>query len=136
MVRAGPRRITVIDDAVAQKKFRQAMSESHQISASILTGTDQITGRLLFHRRNCNLDDFAQPEHRARCKASRASVLTRSPAGLCSFDGAITAHSIPARLRDRYKPNPVGPASYTTFTGPGSDATSREFRRDPNIIVV
>ena len=35
---------------------------------------------------------------RARCAASRASVLTRSPAGRCSFDGAATTHSIPASL--------------------------------------
>jgi hypothetical protein len=33
----------------------------------------------------------------ARCAASRASVLTRSPAGRCSFEGAATTHSIPLR---------------------------------------
>ena len=48
---------------------------------------------------------------RARCTASRASVLTRSPAGRCSFDGAATSHRIPAAVSARDSPNPVGPAS-------------------------
>ena len=48
---------------------------------------------------------------RARWMASLASVLTRSPAGFCSFDGATTSHRIPAAVRCRYNPKPVGPAS-------------------------
>ncbi|GAB6919805.1 hypothetical protein JCM9803A_02870 [Rhodococcus erythropolis] len=77
-MRAGPRRTTGLDDALPQKKFRQTMSASHQIPASILTGTgtgtgtDQITGRLLLHRRNSDLDDLAQPEQpcQMQCVAS------------------------------------------------------------------
>ena len=48
---------------------------------------------------------------RAKWIASLASVLTRSPAGFCNFDGATTSHRIPAAVSDRYKPKPVGPAS-------------------------
>ena len=48
---------------------------------------------------------------RARCTASLASVLTRSPEGRCSFDGAATTHRIPAAVSARASPNPVGPAS-------------------------
>ncbi len=33
--------------------------------------------------------------NRARCIASRASVLTRSPDGRCSFEGVATSHRIP-----------------------------------------
>ncbi len=47
----------------------------------------------------------------ARCTASLASVLTRSPDGRCSFDGAATTHRTPAAVSARYNPNPVGPAS-------------------------
>ena len=44
--------------------------------------------------------------NRARCRASRASVLTRSPAGRCSFDGAATTHSIPAADQEPGQPEP------------------------------
>ena len=49
--------------------------------------------------------------NRARCTASLASVLTRSPEGRCSFEGAATTHRIPSAFRARASPNPVGPAS-------------------------
>jgi hypothetical protein len=39
------------------------------------------------------------------------SVLTRSPAGRCSFEDATTSHRSPASVNARYRPNPVGPAS-------------------------
>src|SRR5450756_687102 len=58
--------------------------------------------------------------NRARCWASLASVLTRSPDGRCSFDGAATTHRMLWSVRNRASPEPVGPASYTTATGPGS----------------
>ena len=61
-MRTSPRRTTRIDNALPQKKFRQAMSASHQIPASILTGTDQISGCLLFYRRDRDLDDLVQSE--------------------------------------------------------------------------
>jgi hypothetical protein len=59
--------------------------------------------------------------NRAKCRASRASVLTPSPEGRCSFEGAATTQSIPAASRNRAKAKPVGPASYITVAGPGSD---------------
>ncbi len=49
--------------------------------------------------------------NRAKCTASLASVLTRSPEGRCSFDGAATTHRTPAASNARASPNPVGPAS-------------------------
>jgi len=58
---------------------------------------------------------------RARCRASRVSVLTRSPVGRCSFEGAASTQVTPFVSRHRANPNPVGPASYMTATGPGSD---------------
>src|SRR4051794_39499372 len=48
---------------------------------------------------------------RARCRASRTSVFTRSPHGRCNLDGAATWQSIPCLARYRARPNPVGPAS-------------------------
>ena len=60
---------------------------------------------------------------RANNNASRASVLTRSPGARRIFDGAATSHRIPAAVRSRARPNPVGPASYVTATGPGSSAS-------------
>jgi hypothetical protein len=39
------------------------------------------------------------------------SVLTRSPRGRCSFDGAATWQSMPSPVRNRASPKPVGPAS-------------------------
>jgi hypothetical protein len=48
---------------------------------------------------------------RANSTASRASVLTRSPAGRVILLGAATVHPIPAAVRARANPNPVGPAS-------------------------
>ena len=82
-MRTSPRRTTRIDNALPQKKFRQAMSASHQIPASILTGTDQISGCLLFYRRDRDLDDLVQSEQPrqmqrvaiARALVSKPSVL-------------------------------------------------------------
>jgi hypothetical protein len=48
---------------------------------------------------------------RASRSASRRSVLTLSPGGRSSFDGATTTHLIPASSRALASPNPVGPAS-------------------------
>ena len=48
---------------------------------------------------------------RARFSASRASVLTRSPAGRTIFEGAATSQRTPAAVNARASPNPVGPAS-------------------------
>jgi hypothetical protein len=58
---------------------------------------------------------------RAKSAASRPSVLIRSPAARISFDGAATTQSIPPGCSARANPNPVGPASYVTATGPGND---------------
>ena len=47
--------------------------------------------------------------NRARCRASRASVFTRSPAGRCSFDDAATSHRHPAAVSARAQPEPGRP---------------------------
>ena len=82
-------------------------------------GPDQITSRAPFHARHRDRRDLVDRSIRARWTASRASVLTRSPLGRCSFDGATTSHRIPDAFKDRCRPNPVGPSSLATATGPG-----------------
>jgi hypothetical protein len=87
------------------------MPGSHQILSGRLTGADQIT-RGLFGRVGIRTDTISSSRsNRARRRASRASVFTRSPARRCSFDDAATAHRHPAAIRARARPNPVGPDS-------------------------
>jgi hypothetical protein len=60
---------------------------------------------------------------RASNSASRASILIRSAGARRSFDGAATTHRTPAAVSCRARPNPVGPASYATATGPGNSSS-------------
>jgi hypothetical protein len=62
---------------------------------------------------------------RASSIASRASVLTRSPAGRTILDAAATSQRTPAAVNARANPNPVGPVSYTAAHGPGRPAIHR-----------
>ena len=87
------------------------MPGPHQVTAAVLTGPDQVPGGLLVDGRHHDRGDLVQPQQPGQVHASLASVLTRSPAGFCSFDGAATSQRIPAAVRCRYSPNPVGPAS-------------------------
>ena len=54
---------------------------------------------------------------------SAESSMTRSPGGRAIFDGATTSHRTPAATSARASPNPVGPASSATATGPGNATT-------------
>ena len=95
---------------VAQQQLGQPMPGPHQVAAAVLPGPDQVPGGLLLHARAPRTAmTSSRRSSRARCIASRASVLTRSPAGRCSFDGAATSHRIPAAVSARHSPNPVGP---------------------------
>ncbi len=97
------------------------MPGRHQISAHVLTGAHQIPGGLLCHARDRDRVDLIEVQQSRQSRAFRASVLTRSPDGRCSFEGAATRHSMPTVFRKRASPNPVGPASYVAFTGSGND---------------
>ena len=95
-----------------QQQLRQPVPGPHQIAAGVLPGPDQVPGGLLLYGRHPHRGDLIQPQQPRQVHAHPgASVLTRSPAGRCSFDGAATSHRIPAAVNARASPNPVGPAS-------------------------
>jgi hypothetical protein len=77
---------------------------------TVLTGPHQILGRLQITLGIDTEVTSSRRSKRDKCKASRESVFTRSPADLCSFDGATTSHRIPAAVYDRYNPKPVSVA--------------------------
>ena len=83
--------------ALSQKPFRQPVSHPHQVRAGILAGPHQIPHGLDVRARAPYRVISPSRSSRARCAASRASVLIRSPAGRCSFDGARPG--IPSRPR-------------------------------------
>ena len=87
------------------------MPGGHQIPAAVLAGPHQITGCFLLQLGIVTAVICPRCSSRAKCAASRASVLTRSPAGRINFDGAATSQMIPAAVKSRANPNPVGPAS-------------------------
>jgi hypothetical protein len=106
LVHPGPRLALVVDDPLAQQQLRRpvprairsertssrARTKSRAASCSMLgTATATISPR-------CS--------NRARCRASRTSVLIRSPDGRCTLDGAATRHSMPSLVRCRARPNP------------------------------
>jgi hypothetical protein len=81
----------------------------HQVTATVLTCTDQVPGVLLVDGGTDTGVNSSRRNRRARWTASLTSVLTRSPEGRWSFEGATTSQRIPAAFNDRGKPNPVGP---------------------------
>lgn len=101
----------VVDDPVAQQHLRQPVPGAHQVSAAVLPSPDQVAGCFLLDARDDHRGDLTHPQQPGQMHASLLSVLTRSPEGLCSFEGAATSQRIPAASRCRYSPNPVGPAS-------------------------
>ena len=86
------------------------MPGPHQIATDILSGPYQVTGRLLLRRRHRDRDDLVQAQKLGQVPGI-AGVLTRSPGGRWIFDGAAISHLIPAVVKARARPNPVGPAS-------------------------
>ena len=77
----GPGLPAVVDDPLPQQQFRHPVPGRHQIPAAVFAGPDQIPGRFLARRsapppRRSGRGAAAGPD----AAASRASVLTRSPA--------------------------------------------------------
>ena len=66
------------------------MPGPHQVTAAVLPGPDQVPGALLVEVGTATGVISSRRSSRARWMASLASVLTRSPGGRCSFDGAAT----------------------------------------------
>jgi hypothetical protein len=96
------------------------MAGAHQITAEILTRTHQITQRLKLRRWHRNRAQLA-----GRIQSRELERVTR--VGLDPVAGLAqdrtrwqTITSKPAALAARANANPVGPASYTARTGPGS----------------
>jgi hypothetical protein len=87
------------------------MPSPHQVTASVLTSTDQVPGCFLVHGGHRDRSDLVQAQQPGQVHRVLASVLTRSPEGRCSFDGATTSQRTPTAFNDRDNPNPVGPAS-------------------------
>jgi hypothetical protein len=53
---------TRIRPALAQQQFGQSMTHPHQVSAGVLTGPDQIPGRLHFLLRDSDRGDLSQAQ--------------------------------------------------------------------------
>ena len=97
--------------SLAQQQFGQPVPGPHQITAAVFTGAHQIPCRLLVDAR-ARRPRVISPRRssRARCTASLASVLTRSPRAV-QLRRRRHHTPIPAAVSARSKPNPVGPAS-------------------------
>jgi hypothetical protein len=93
------------------RKLGQSVWGTHQVTTCVLAGTEQIAGVLLIHTWHDTGVKSSSRSNRARWSASLASVLTQSPLGRWSFYGATTSHRIPAAVKSRASPNPLGPAS-------------------------
>jgi hypothetical protein len=94
-----PGSAAVIDDSLAQQKF------DNRCRAVIKTPRKSSRARTKSRAASCSTLGMATAtispkcSSRAKCRASRASVLIRSPEGRCSFDGAATTQSIPSSIR-------------------------------------
>lgn len=117
------------------------MPGAHQITAGILTGAHQVAGGFLvrgWHRHRGELVQARQPRQ-VDCVAGIG--LDPVPAGTLQFRGCEDLAPNAAAVSDRASPNPVGPASYATATGPGKspsqdrmsscDGVSRDWMSSP-----
>lgn len=66
VVNLRPRVATVVDDAVPQKRFRHPVAGRHEIPATVLSGTHQITGRLLLDAGHRHFDDLPEVQQMPR----------------------------------------------------------------------
>jgi len=84
---------------VAQAKLRESVAVAHPVEPGVLADTNEIAGRL--QHRQGHMYRLEQPAgvQRASLRASRGSVLTRSPGRCGTNPGATTAHSIPRPTR-------------------------------------
>jgi hypothetical protein len=88
------------------------MPGPHQVPATVLTGTDQVPGRLLRHGRDRDRGDLVQAQQAGQVHRVPGVGLDPVPSrALQNLEGAATSHRIPAAVNARHNPNPVGPAS-------------------------
>lgn len=104
-------RAQLVDHAVPQKQLREPLPSAHQIAARVLTGTHQITGRLLVQLKDAYRHKLAQTQKPRQSLRVSAVCLARSPDARRIFDGAATVQAIPAASQASAIPYPVGPAS-------------------------
>ena len=90
-MRGRPRR-PAIEVPAAQQQFRQPMSTAHQIDARIITRADHIADGLRLFAGGLDLVSKSARSNWTSLRASRASVLMRSPGFSGINDGAITWH--------------------------------------------
>jgi hypothetical protein len=96
---------------VSQQQLRDPVPGTHQITADVLAGTDQVTSGFLGLCRDPDLSEVVVAQQPGQQLRVAGVGLDRSPEGRFSFDGAATTHRMPLAVIERHKPNPVGPAS-------------------------
>ncbi|HEX2340293.1 MAG TPA: hypothetical protein VHI98_07430 [Vicinamibacterales bacterium] len=87
------------------------MARPKQIGSNVLATPQQITDRFFVFRRDVDRGEAPARYKTASCRASRRSVLIRSPERRGINDGARISHGMPAVVRKRCKLNPQDPAS-------------------------
>jgi hypothetical protein len=112
--------VAVKAQIVSQQQVADAVTRAHQIAAQVLARADQITQGFLARGRHPDRMQLSAINSPTRRSASRRSVLTRSCGARALLPGAAITHSTPIAASSRATPNPVGPASYLTFTGAGN----------------
>jgi len=91
----------------------------HQIPAHIFAGPDQVPGRLGGHGGHRHRGDLPERQQPRQVPGVTRVGLDPIPQGRASLLGAATTVFTPCPSRNRAGPNPAGPASYVTATGPG-----------------
>jgi hypothetical protein len=69
----------------------------HQVTASVLTSTDQIPGVFLIHGRHRHRPELVQPQQPSQMDRVLGIGLDPIPKGRCSFEGANTLGANPRR---------------------------------------
>ena len=119
----GPRLPAGVDDPLPQQQFRQPVPRPHQIPAAVLTGPHQIPRRFLLDAGNRHLHDLTQPQQPGQMLRITGVGLDPIPGRALQLRRCRHHAPTPAAGGTEPDPNPVGPASYTTATGPGSDCS-------------
>jgi hypothetical protein len=127
LMRTRPRGL-LKDQALTQEQLGEAVTGTHQITARVLAGAHQIPRRLLVLARHAHRHQLvaAQPP-RQQLGVAPVSLDAIARRALELLGGATTQPT-PAAASARANTKPVGPASYATHTGAGSDrakATTR-----------
>ena len=111
LVPGGPGFPAGVDDPLAQKQFRNPVAGGHQIAAAVLAGPHQVTGRLLVALGTVTAVICAQMQEPGQMRGIAGIGFDPVPGRAVNFDGAATSQLIPAAVKARANPNPVGPAS-------------------------